>query len=143
MTKDDVPGRISEARFCSFWKDTLLAPDFILKSLQHGYTIPLREFLPEAHLRHNSSGRDPENQDFLDDEFSYLERVGAISEVKKKPHLCHPIQVASPPGRKKRPIVDASRSLNPHIVERKATLDHLAVVLHQLSPDCWFAMSDI
>ena len=78
LSKDDVPGRTSDDRFFDFWQKTLLAPKSVLNVLKFGYKIPLREYPPASHLPHNSSGRDPQNQEFLDEEFSYLESVGAI-----------------------------------------------------------------
>ena len=41
-----VPGRIGKAEFYSFWRDTLEAPDFVLRTLQEGYRFPFREKPP-------------------------------------------------------------------------------------------------
>ena len=143
LEKKDVPGRISDPQFYAFWRDTLQAPEEILSSLRDGYKIPLAEYPPKSYLPHNQSARDPAHLDFLDSDIELLELIGAVVEVAERPWLCLPLQVSAPVGRKKRTIMDASRSLNEFILKRKTKLDHLARVLESLPEDVWFAVSDI
>ena len=111
--------------------------------MREGYKIPLTSYPPKSRLPHNKSAREAENLDFLDSDIELLEAIGAIKEVLEEPWLCLPLQVSSPEGRKKRTIMDASRSLNKFVREKKVKLDHLAKVLEMLPEDVWFCVSDI
>ena len=103
--------------------------------MREGYKIPLTSYPPKSRLPHNKSAREAENLDFLDSDIELLEAIGAIKEVLEEPWLCLPLQVSSPEGRKKRTIMDASRSLNKFVREKKVKLDHLAKVLEMLPED--------
>ena len=143
LTKDDVAGHIAKPCYFDFWKTKLNAPEDVLESLIHGYKIPLFRQPPECELPHNASARDPENAAFLDKDIRNLLAIKAIYKVKKKPWLVLPLQVSHPFGRRKRIIVDASRSLNIYVIERQVKLDHLEKVLADIPDDVFFAVCDI
>ena len=134
---------MSKPEFFAFWQDVLKAPEPILKSLREGYSIPLKTFPPRSTFKHNATARDPDNAAFLDEDITLLETIGAISEVERPPHLCNPLSVSAPVGRKKRTIVDASQGLNDYIVNQPIKMDHLQKVLGELPHDAWFSLSDI
>ena len=108
------------------------APEPILKSLREGYSIPLKAFPPRSTFKHNATARDPDNAAFLNEDIILLETIGAISEVDRPPHLCNPLSVSAPVGRKKRTVVDASQGLNDYIVDQPIKMDHLQKVLSDL-----------
>ena len=93
-------------------------PNFIKEAIVEGYEIPLEADPPEAYYRHNKSERDKTNQEFLDEDIRSLEKSNAIKRVKKKPKICHPLQVSHPEGRRKRLIMDAARGLNKFVKKR-------------------------
>ena len=87
LMKADVPARIHQPRFRSFWEKDLKANPVIMDILEHGYRMPLTQGPPESDIINNASAQKPENQAFMDEEMVRLEKVGAIKRVTKKPHL--------------------------------------------------------
>ena len=121
----------------------LQPPAMIRDAIENGYEIPLLEEPPEASFRHNKSARLKENKEFLDEDIRSLEKSKAIKRVKKRPKICHPLQISAPEGRRKRLIMDASRGLNIYIPKRKVTLAHLAKILPEIPEGSWFASLDL
>ena len=58
LEDEDVPGRINDPRFFSFWRDVLEAPKDILEIIQNGYSVPFIDgiLLPPAFAANNQSG---------------------------------------------------------------------------------------
>ena len=75
LSEADVPGRIGEPRFFSFWKDVLKAPAEILEIVRNGYTVPFINGIlpPPAFAPNNKSALD--KADFLLDELHVLDEV--------------------------------------------------------------------
>ena len=139
-----VPGRIHEPRFRQFWSVELKADSVVMETIDNGYSLPLTEWPPKSSLPNNQSARLDRNRVFVEDELEKLEAAGAIYEVKEdKPWLIIPIQVAEPPGRKKRIVIDASRQLNPYLDFGKISMDHLAKIVPEMPQGCWFATLDL
>ena len=61
--------------------------------------------------------------DFAYSELLRLESLGCIERVSEQPYLCLPLSVVF--SKKLRLVVDASRHLNPYIVDRKVKLEGL------------------
>ena len=56
----------------------------IRDAIVNGYNIPLLSWPPEFETRNNSTARDPENREFLDEDIRSLLASGAVYEVSKK-----------------------------------------------------------
>ena len=70
-----------------------------------------------------------------------LEQLGCISRVKERPYIVLPLSVVF--SRKLRLVVDASRGLNPYLVDRKVRLENLEVAEMTLSQGEWQTKSDL
>ena len=118
-----VPGRIGKPEYFPFWRDTLKASDFILKTISEGYTFPFKSIPPSDFCKNNQSML--KNRDFALQELLRLESLGCIERVNEKPYLCLPLSVVF--SKKYRLVVDASRHLNPFLEDRKIKLEDLNV----------------
>ena len=136
-----VPGRLKSR--ADYWKDTLGASSHVLDWVTNGYSLPFVSIPPRSELPNNRSARDPVNAVFIDHQIEELLAAGAIREVQEKPHLVLPLQVVSPEGRKRRLVVDASRSLNVHLSDDKVKLDHLHRICPSLQRGHWFSVLDL
>ena len=126
LTDADVPARISEPRFFSFWKDVLEAPPDVLDIVQNGYAVPFinGELPPPAFVENNKSALD--HCDFLLEELLRLEGVGALTRLRERPRITLPCSVVY--SNKWRVVCDASRQINPYVVKNKVALDSLSSV---------------
>ena len=123
-TDTRVPGRIGDPVFFDFWKNTLKAQPWHLDLVQNGYKIPLIEFPPQSFCENNKSAlKEPI---FAKTEIKRLEALGCIYKVSRQPHIVLPF--SSVFSKKLRLVVDASRHLNPYIVDRHIKLEDLSVV---------------
>ena len=118
-----VPGRIGRPEFYDFWKNDLKASDFVLDTIKNGYKIPFKSIPPTNFCENNKSFL--RQRDFGYQELLRLESLGCIRRVKEQPYLCLPLSVVF--SNKWRLVVDASRHLNPYIVDRKIKLEDLDV----------------
>lgn len=122
-TDSRVPGRIGRPEFYEFWKNELGACDFVLSTIKEGYKIPFKEIPPSDFCANNKSFL--KQRDFAYQELLRLESLGCIRRVKTRPYLCLPMSVVF--SKKSRLVVDASRHLNPFILDRKIKLEDLTV----------------
>ena len=120
-TRSDVPGSIHNPIYRKFWKDTLNSSDFIMKIIDEGYEIPLREEPPSAYSENNRSALN--NLDFVKAELDRWCELGVIEEVKEKPYIVLPLSLVH--SNKPRLVVDASRDLNPYVIDRAVKLTTL------------------
>ena len=54
-TNVEVPGNIHRPKFFKFWKEVLKAPEFVLKTLSEGYSLPFSSIPPPSFERNNKS----------------------------------------------------------------------------------------
>ena len=120
-TDKRVPGRINRPEFYYFWKETLKAPDFVLQTLRDGYRLPLKDYPPGGIVCNNRLALN--ERAFCKAELTRLEALGCIKKVEKRLYLVLPISVVF--SKKLRLVVDASRGLNPYLVDRKVKLENL------------------
>ncbi|TRY74495.1 hypothetical protein TCAL_15651 [Tigriopus californicus] len=114
-----VAGHIHSPEFRKFWFELLQISHFLRDFLICGYRIPLFQFPPSVHLPNNLSAHTSENVAFIEKSLHQGLRDGLFVEDAKPPHLFLPIQVVERSGKKKRFVIDASRSLNNYIRKRK------------------------
>ena len=121
VTDIRVPGRIGNEKFFSFWKNELKASDFVLDTISKGYKFPFHEIPPGGVHPNNKSML--KEKDFAFAELMRLEKLGCITRVQDAPYLCLPLSVVF--SKKLRLVVDASRHLNPYMIDRKVRLEGL------------------
>ena len=122
-TNKNVPGNIHLPKFLSFWKDELKVSDYFVRFLTDGYVLPFKDDIPppEASADNNKSFYD--HEDFGIEEILRLEKLGCIYRVKDKPKIVMPFSVVH--SGKWRLVGDASRHINPYLLERHVKLETL------------------
>ena len=138
-TNVKVPGNIGNPKYYDFWKTELKAPEFVLKTISEGYRLPFASVPPPSFTRNNRSAL--RERDFMKAELYRLEQLGCISRVESRPYVVLPLSVVF--SRKLRLVVDASRGLNPFLVDRKVRLENLEVAEMTLSQGEWQTKSDL
>ena len=139
------PGSIHEVSCFSYWRDTLKASDWVLKTLQNGYSIPFTT-LPECYEEPNNASavaKLPVVRAIVDQ----MINDGIVKRVFKKPKCVSPLglvsKVVADGSTKHRLVFDASRWLNLLIPEQKVTLSHLDKALQITEPGDWQAIFDL
>lgn len=138
-----MAGNIHKPEFRKFWIDTLKVSKFLQDFLHFGYKMPLFRYPLSIHLKNNLSARIPANREFVEESLRNGLRDKLFVEVNEPPHLILPIQVVERAGKKKRIVIDASRTLNNHIRKRKVTLDHLHKIADCFPNNWWMASMDV
>ena len=101
-----------------FWKDYLLADDYILRVLKEGYRLSFdRSKLPESYQEANNKSALDE-MEFVREELKKLEDRGCVVKWDYKPRLVNPLTVVNKNG-KKRLVIDLSRCLNLLLYSKK------------------------
>ena len=129
--------------FVRFWLKELHPPLEVQSLLRNGYIPDLASWPPEAELPNNASARARENEKFLDVEIAELVASGAVSVVTRKPWCFNPLQVVTREGKKKRLVMDVSRTINEHIQQEKVKLTSLEQITENASQGDFFASSDM
>ena len=120
-TNTRVPGNPHKQEFREFWEKEIKPSSFVLKTIQEGYVLPFKQIPPPSFERNNKSAR--EDSVFVRSEVLRLEKLGCITRVDGRPHIVLPL--SSIFSKKKRVVVDASRSLNPFLEHRRVRLQDL------------------
>ena len=134
-----VPGRIGDPKYFNFWKEDLGASDFILDTISGGYKFPFATVPPPSFCKNNKSCLD--NRTFVYAELLRLEALGCIKRVKKRPYICLPLSVVF--SKKLRVVVDASRHLNPYLLDRKVKLESLDICEKLVQQGDWQVVTDL
>ena len=74
-------------------------------------------------------------------EVARLEALGCVKRVAYQPYLVLPLSVVF--SRKLRLVVDASRGLNPYLLDRKVKLEDLGTAEEVLEEGDWQTKSDL
>ena len=120
-TNIHVPANIHKPQYREFWCETLKPSRYVLDIIKFGYKLPFSSEPPRSFSQNNRSAR--EDQDFVRAEIFRLESLGCIERVETLPYLILPL--SSVFSKNKRLVVDASRSLNPYLKNRRVRLqDH-------------------
>ena len=126
LPEDFVPGRISQERHFSFWRDVLKADSEILSIIRDGYRVPFTGGVdpPPSFEPNNKSAL--ERRDFLWEQLLAWEKSGCTTRVASRPRIVLPVSVVY--SNKWRAVVDASRAVNPFVVKNKVFLEPLASI---------------
>ena len=108
-------------------------------TVRRGYALPFREVPPPSHEPNNKSAL--HDMSFVRAEVRRLEKLGCIYKVTEKPHLLLPL--SSIFSKKKRLVVDASRALNPYLLDRQVRLQDHRDIPNVLSPNMWQCCDDL
>ena len=120
-TNVEVPANIHKPQYRDFWCNILKPSNYVLDIIKFGYKLPFASEPPQSFSENNRSAR--EDTDFVRAEIFCLESLGCIERVSCKPFIILPL--SSIYSKKKRLVVDASRSLNPYLKDRRVRLqDH-------------------
>ena len=86
--------------------------------VENKYKLPFSSIPPKSFEGDNRSA--VEDIDFVKSELTRLEKLNCIKRVPVQPHIVLPL--SSVFSKKKRLVVDASRTLNPYIQHRRVRL---------------------
>ena len=139
VTNVEVPGNIHRDSFRAFWEETLQPTEMVRDTVRRGYALPFREVPPPSHEPNNKSAL--HDMSFVRAEVRRLEKLGCIYKVTEKPHLLLPL--SSIFSKKKRLVVDASRALNPYLLDRQVRLQDHRDIPNVLSPNMWQCCDDL
>ena len=141
LPEDFVPGRISEPRFFSFWRDVLRADEEILSIVRDGYRVPFvgGQDPPPSLEPNNKSALD--RPEFLLNQLVKWENSGCTSRVAEKPRIVLPISVVY--SNKWRGVVDASRQITPFVVKNKVFLEPLSSIGAAVRRGDWMSKQDL
>ena len=120
-TNVEVPANVHKPQYREFWCEVLKPSNYVLDIIKYGYKLPFNSEPPQSFSQNNRSAR--EDSDFVRAEIFRLEKLGCIERVSCEPYIILPL--SSIFSKKKRLVVDASRSLNPYLQDRRVRLqDH-------------------
>ena len=119
-----VKGRL--ARNVSFWREVVLAPQYILGIIQSGYVMPFQEE-PTSFFRPNQASA-LANADFVGQAIDELIADGRVKEVTARPHVCSPLSVVENSVGKKRLVLNL-RHVNKFLCKQKFKYEDLRVAM--------------
>lgn len=139
------PGSIHELAVRDFWKHSLLASDWVLKTLEDGYRIPFDE-LPGTYEEDNNASAKA-NMTIVKSIVADMIASKIIRVVKEKPICVSPLGLVSKlqedGSTKHRLIFDASRWVNRFIKDQVVTLSHLEKALNLTERNDWQIVFDL
>ena len=129
MEESNVPvvvkGKLQEC--LGFWKEELQAPPSVIKVIEQGYLLPLKNE-PSPKITKNQVSAIA-NQQFIDQSLSELLQTGCVRVVDSAPHICSPLAVVEGSTGKKRLVINL-RYLNQFLWKQKFKYDDLRVALN-------------
>jgi hypothetical protein len=139
------PGSIHEKRFFPFWRDELRAPEWILKVLENGYSIPFKALPGPYFERNNKSARD--NMQIVRQIVADMLAKGIVRIAREKPLVVSPLglvsKVQDDGSMKHRLVFDASRHVNTFIDLPHVRLNHLDKALELTMPNDYQTVFDL
>lgn len=141
VTDSRVPGNVNKQEFRKFWENELkpYTSELLATTISNGYSLPFSQIPPRSMEGNNKSAK--EDMQFVRAEVLRLESLGCISRVTTRPHLVLPL--SSVFSKKKRLVVDASRALNPFLLDRAVRLQDLRDIPNILQPGMYQACDDL
>ena len=97
---------------------------FVIDVLENGYEIPFLSVPPRCQLKNNASALN--NSEFVINTINDLIKMNCITEYVDVPFCCNPLTVVE--GKKKRLVIDLSRSVNPYVVHNAFKYEHLCTL---------------
>ena len=140
-TNANVPGNIHLSQFLPFWKNELKVTDNFARFLTDGYALPFINDVPPPEDGADNNRSFYENEEFGIEEILRLEKLGCIYRVKNKPKVVMPFSIVH--SGKWRLVVDASRHINPYLVEKHVKLETLDDAELSVEPGDFQAISDL
>ncbi|XP_059097730.1 uncharacterized protein LOC131892025 isoform X1 [Tigriopus californicus] len=140
-TNPAVTGAIGRSGNLHFWKSILKASPEVLRVVQFGYKLPFKSFPPPCSTSLSNNKSALLDRSFVDEQLFLLESIGCISVSSTPPQIILPLSVVM--SNKKRLVVDASRNLNPLLVDKHVKLSHLELANDNLTPNCFMTTSDL
>ena len=138
-TNCSVPGNIGKEQFRDFWLNEIKPTELVKQVITEGYKLPFKSIPSPSWQENNKSAKN--DMSFVRAEVLRLEKLGCISRVEEKPYLVLPL--SSVFSKKKRLVVDASRSLNPHLHHRRVRLQDHRDVSNYVKKGDWFTCDDL
>ncbi len=139
------PGSIHDASVYGFWKEQLLASEWVLDVLRLGYKIPFVSPPGPYEEPNNASAR--ANMAVVKNIVADMIASGVVKVVTVKPHCVSPLGLVSkelPDGTfKHRLVFDASRWVNGFVADQKVTLPHIAKALDITERGDWQVVFDL
>ena len=139
-----VRGRLSNSK--KWWYDNLTLSNFVIDVFwnfitifQNGYEIPFLSVPPRCQLKNNASALN--NSEFVISAINDLIKNNCITEYFDVPFCCNPLTVVE--GKKKRLVIDLSRSINPYVVHNAFKYDNLCTLSKMFNQAYWFITFDI
>ena len=135
-----APGALGRGDAGSFYRDILRAPEWVIRTVEEGYSFPFdQEVPPTVDLKNNRSAeKDP---DFVWAELLRLECLGCTKRVSERPIVILPLSMVF--SKKMRLVVDASRGLNPYLLKRDVPLEGLDTFAEILKKGDFVAIDDL
>lgn len=121
-----VSGRLK--RHAHFWRE-IGAPDFILETIENGYTIPFFD-IPPVQCSHNNKSAIIHSE-FVSEAISELINLGSIDICDRPPHVINPLTVSVQSNGKKRLILDL-RLVNHFIRKQSVKYEDMRTALYFL-----------
>ena len=138
---DFVPGRISRPEFYSFWEQVLKPGEEILSIIRDGYKVPFKDGVwPPPSCEPNNQSALKEST-FLLQELLRWERIGCTSRSEVKPRIVLPVSVVF--SNKWRAVVDASRAINPFVIQNSVALEPLSSIGASVKKGDWMTKQDL
>jgi hypothetical protein len=94
-----------------FWRDTMKANQFILDTIEYGYTIPFLTEPPSAFAVDNKSALN--HLEFVREGIDQLLIAKVVREISGPAYCCNPLTFFT--GKKLRLVLDLSRFVNPYM----------------------------
>ena len=124
VAKVVVKGRLKAS--IAFWEEELKAPTPIIRTIEHGYVLPLKsEPTPYVQGNHHSAIK---NSSFVQQSLAELTVSECIVQVPKLPHVCSPLSVVENKTGKKRLVINL-RHLNRFLWKQKFKYEDLRVAM--------------
>ena len=132
------PGTIHSPRAVKFWAEELKAGEWVMDTLQNGYTIPLEQAPPAEYEEENNQSA-KRDMKFVRETVRKWAELGIVKLVQSKPRIVSPLTVVErkqPNGEvKKRLCWDGSRCINRLLKKQHVSLAHLQKALEITEPN--------
>ena len=119
-----VQGRLKQN--ISFWREVLVAPETVLKTIESGYVLPLISN-PTPYFRPNQQSA-LDNADFVEQSVSDLLSNRCVKQIGTIPCICSPLSVVVSSSGKKRLVINL-RHLNRFLWKQKFKYEDLRIAM--------------
>ena len=125
-------------RKSEYWENTLLAPNYVMNIIQHGYCLPFVKNCPPFFAENNASSlRHPE---FVEKTIADLLKANCIKQTEEMPYCCNPLTVAD--SSKLRLVLDLHH-VNPHLEEYSFKYENIKLISELFEKGYFFSCYDL